>query len=509
MSTTGFKIRFMGAEQPGWVKILEEQGATNVGVSFWGLKRRLPKTKPYLFAEKIPEDMSIFLDSGGHSINKGSLTNDEVEEYADLYKTFVLGNLDRVALVSELDATQMGRAWIEEQRDWYEEHVGDKFMPVWHEGESLDDLQHLSRVYDHVGIPEAAVEAAGNLAGRVNGWAGQYGTAYHALACAKPDDLRAVRFSSAATTSWLSPMKYGETILWDGTKLHRYPTGMKDMARRRHKMLIQRAGFDHELIAEDDPNELARLTVWSYLQLEESIQKRRPDLFDPFGKRQEAEVVDNNVVPLRAGNAEAGGEDVDNTALETRKSERAVVERPQANPREPGTRMTLPTVGLQEVDSDDPDKGVVLRSARRSNRMCDTCYLSAQCPAFAPKSECAYELPLEIRTKEQLVSALQSVLEIQAQRVAFMQFAEDLNGGYADPNTSLEITRLFDLVERLKKIQDDSSFLRIEMRERPNGGGVLSQLFGPKAQQLGELPAPLDEGQTNKMIAGVLEGEVR
>jgi hypothetical protein len=496
----------MGGEQPGWIKILAEQEATHVGVSFHNLKRRLPKTKPYLFSEKIPESMSIFLDSGGFSLNKGSLSNSDVEDYAELYKTFLLGNLDRVTLVSELDAIQMGRDWLLEQRKWYEDNVpGDKLMPIWHEGESLDELQHLSRVYDHVGIPEAAVEAAGNLAGRVNGWAGQYGTAYHALACAKPDDLRAVRFSSAATSSWLSPMKYGETILWDGTKLHRYPASMKEMARRRHKMLVQRAGFDPELIANDDPNEVARLTVWSYLQLVESIDKRRPDLFDPFGQRSEDQVVDRTTGELGGSTTEVALSDVDSTPPAVRNSERQV-ERPQAKPREASEVRTLPTMALQDAPADALDTAPLARSAKKSNRMCDTCYLAAQCPAMKPQSECAYELPLEIRTKDQLISALQSVLEIQMGRVAFMQFAEELNGGYADPNTSLEITRIFDLVERLKKIQDDSSFLRIEMRDRPGGAGVLSNIFGPRSGAQPEVMAPMDEGQTNRMLSNVIEG---
>lgn len=503
--SNAFKLWFFGGEQPGWQKILLEQQAPNVGVSFWGLKRRLPKTKPYLFSEKVDGSFSLFLDSGGASINKGSLSNDDVEEYAELYKTFLLGNIDRLTLVSELDAQQMGRAWISEQRGWYEDNVpAEKFLPIWHEGESLDELQELSRQYDHVGIPEAAVEAAGNLAGRVNVWSTQYGTSYHALACAKPDDLRAVRFASAATTSWLSPMKYGETIIWDGTKLHRYPASMKDMARRRHKMLIDRAGFDPELVAADDADEVARLTVWSYLQLVESVNKRRPlSLLDPFGQRQDEQVVDKQtgeVVPLFA---ETPSTDVDKPPAEVRN-----YTRPVANVRAPEERRTLPSMALKEGDEEGTDDGLLLRSSSRSNRMCDTCYLAAQCPAMQPQSECAYDLPLEIKTKEQLIAALQAVLEIQTQRVAFMQFAEDLNGGYADPNTSLEITRLFDLVERLKKIQDDTSFLRIEMRDRPNGGGVLSRLFGPKAQELGTLPSPMDEGATNKMIAGVLEGKV-
>ena len=179
-----------------------------------------------------------------------------------------------------------------------------------------------------------------------------------------------------------------------------------------------------------------------------------------------------------------------------------------ARPREGQERLTLPTMGLSKDEGAEDGSALMLRSSKTSNRMCDTCYLAAQCPAMQPQSACAYELPLEIRTKDQLISALQSVLEIQTQRVAFMQFAEELNGGYADPNTSLEITRLFDLVERLKKIQDDSSFLRIEMRDRPAGGGVLSQLFGPRAAEAGTLPRALDEGATNKMLAGALEGSV-
>ena len=167
---------------------------------------------------------------------------------------------------------------------------------------------------------------------------------------------------------------------------------------------------------------------------------------------------------------------------------------------------TLPTMALQDAPADALDTAPLARSAKKSNRMCDTCYLAAQCPAMKPQSECAYELPLEIRTKDQLISALQAVLEIQMGRVAFMQFAEELNGGYADPNTSLEITRIFDLVERLKKIQDDSSFLRIEMRDRPGGAGVLSNIFGPRSGAQPEVMAPMDEGQTNRMLSNVIEG---
>jgi hypothetical protein len=40
--------------------------------------------------------------------------------------------------------------------------------------------------------------------------------------------LHSVRFGTATTDSWLSPTLYGETIVWDGHKLQRYPARLKD-----------------------------------------------------------------------------------------------------------------------------------------------------------------------------------------------------------------------------------------------------------------------------------------
>lgn len=509
-----FDLYLMGGEQQTFQKLLLEQQAVHIGVSFWGLKRRLPKTKPYLFSERIDDSFKVFLDSGGHSLAKAELSVREIEEYNQTYQDFVAANADRLTMVTELDAAPLGVRWVREQRDFYEEVLpAGVFMPIWHPDETTAELDRLACEYERVGIHEAALEGVGNLAAKVNNMVTKYGTQFHALASAKPDDLRAVHFSSAATSSWLSPMKYGETLVWDGTKLHRYPAKYKEQARKRHRMLFEREGFDADAILADDADEVARFTIWSLQQMAEQVERRRPaaaltlvqgqksaDVVSLVDKR--AEQGDDPFAEVRLGDVDNGGEVARNSA------------RLPAVPRDPAERRALPVLGFDkgvpaEDGSEAPGEATTMRLGSRTARVCDTCYVSAQCPAFKPGNECAYDLPVELRTQEQLVSALTTVLEMQVQRVAFARFTEELGGGYPDPNVSTEITRTFDLVERMKKIEDSGDLLRIEMRGRPASSGILSQIFGPKAGDAQrQLERPLNAAETNHIIAEVLDAEV-
>ena len=85
-----------------------------------------------------------------------------------------------------------------------------------------------------------------------------------------------------------------------------------------------------------------------------------------------------------------------------------------------------------------------------------------------------------------------------------MRFSEELNGGYADPNVSKEIDRLFKLIKTTKELDDSREFIRMTV-ERQGGAGVLSSIFGDRANALKELPTQLDEDQTNKVIKDLTE----
>jgi hypothetical protein len=97
---------------------------------------------------------------------------------------------------------------------------------------------------------------------------------------------------------------------------------------------------------------------------------------------------------------------------------------------------------------------------------------------------------------------LNAIIEMQAARVGFARFAEELNGGYPDPNTGQEIDRLFKIIGEVKKLEENKEFVRMTV-ERQTSGGVLSQLFGERARvpEIG-----LTEAESSRIISDNLEG---
>jgi hypothetical protein len=287
-------------------------------------------------------------------------------------------------------------------------------------------------------------------------------------------------------------MMNGETIVWDGTKLNRYPKRMKDQARTRYRNVYLKAGLDVDKILEDDPKEVCKLAVWSYQQFETRINKVNNEQDDSL-------LYDNNEEMEVQQSRESTPTNIDKKTPSVRKLE----------PRNPEEMGNLPVFGYDVstvVEDDGTIKDVaVVRSQSTSLRVCDTCFVASNCPAFKPQSVCAFKLPVEVKTKDQLKSLINAVIEMQGQRVAFMRFAEEMSGGYADPNVSQEIDRLFKLIKTTKELDDSREFIRMTV-ERQGGAGVLSSIFGDKAQALKELPdGGLNEEQTTQIIKQSLE----
>ena len=194
-------------------------------------------------------------------------------------------------------------------------------------------------------------------------------------------------------------------------------------------------------------------------------------------------------------------------------SDRLGSEMRKLEPRKPEEMVNLPVFGFDIktiIEKDDAGNDVlkdvpVVQTRDNSLRQCDTCFVASNCPAFKPQNTCAFKLPVEVKTKEQLKSLINAIIEMQGQRVAFMRFAEEMNGGYADPNVSQEIDRLFKLIKTTKELDDSREFIRMTV-ERQGSAGVLSQIFGEKAQMLKELPnGGLSEDQTTEIIKGAIE----
>jgi hypothetical protein len=285
----------------------------------------------------------------------------------------------------------------------------------------------------------------------------------------------------------------------------RYPKRMKAQARLRYKSVVEKAGLDFNKFTQDDTLEATKVAIWSYLQLEAKMDKDKPDLKLIKGglPSDEELIAGNSDDTLYTGLMEFDPTPSNNSGAVVRK---------KVEPRDPLEKTNLPVFGFEMktiVESDangvDTLKDVpVMRTQQASIRQCNTCFVAANCPAFKQDSTCAFNLPVEVKTREQLKDLLTAMIEMQGQRVAFMRFAEEMNGGYADPNVSQEIDRLFKLVASMKDLESNKEFVQITA-SRQTSGGVLSAIFGDRAQALKEMQQPLSEDQTTQIIRDSIE----
>lgn len=491
------KLIYLGAEVPSNRTLLETTTANHVGVSFWRLyKRGLPKLKPYLLENYFQDDMYIYAHGG---IPKHeNLSQSFIDEFGALYEDFIAHNIDRITWFNELAHPQLSLEFIENQRRTaWSEVPPAKFQPVWQAQQGSEGLRKLVDTYLDIAIQGEDIESNTQLSALSRQFVLNNGTRFHALNTAKPDNLRQVPIVSASTLSWMAPMLHGETIVWDGTRLVRYNKKMKDQARTRYRHIYEKAGISYDLIMEDDEQEVCKLAVWSYEQFE--LRFNMSNHNDPL-------LSDNSDWNDGETSGETPPAISDNRGSGMRKLE---ARRPDEIVPLPVLGYTSKTVVEKDEDGNDIIKDVTVVSSQSATiRNCDTCFVASNCPAFKPQSMCQFNLPIEIKTKDQLKGLIEAMVEIQSQRVAFARFTEELNGGYPDPNVSQEMDRLFKMFKTVKELDDSSSFIKMTVEAKNGSAGVLSSIFGDRAQALKELPnGGFNEVETTKIIKEVIEGE--
>ena len=489
------KLIYLGADVPSNRTILEQMGTRNVGVSFWRLRQRgLPKTKPYLLRNYFSPFMNIHVHAGVPAANQ--FTREELFEIMAEYEEFIANNIDRIESFLELDHPLLTNDDLEQQRltVWMEHEPMAKFMPIWRPSDTFAQVQDMADTFKDIAVPWEILEHDQTIAAKIRNLENSRGASFHGVACAKPDNLRQVPLETASTMSWLSPMMRGETIVWDGRRLVRYPKKMKDQARPRYTRVYEEAGVDFDKIMSDDAIEVSKLALWSYEKFEDWFNMTThndPQLYDNN--------ENNDVEPFAEGTPTVP----DKKGSGMRKLE----------PRQPDEKYILPVFGMEysevvELDADGNQvisEAPMMTSSGATLRQCNTCFVAVNCPAFKADSECAFNLPVELKTKDQLKALLTAVLEMQGQRVAFARFSEEINGGYPDPNVSQEIDRLYKLVKTMKELDTNREFIQITA-ERQTGGGVLSQIFGERAKPVNELPNNgYDEEQTTRIIKQITE----
>lgn len=466
------RLYFGGAEINTHRSLLNECGVSNVAMSYMGLRRRVKFSKPWLIKDKFDGGFtSIFLDSGAYTINADQeIDKGEIEDIYSHYQDFVNANLDAVDLVSEFDSMEMGLDWIEEQRDSFWSSIPpEKFMPIWHPVWGVPYLHEMATRYEVIGIPATSLEGR-NLRPILNAIAVR-GTRIHGVAMTAMEEMQSIRWDSVASTSWVSPQRFGDTIVWTGNQLKRYPKKMKEVARKRHRTLFNKMGLNAEAIANDDPNEVLRLSIKSWLQFETYVNEHHKS-----GK----------VVTPLFSNAEPPksqtGDEVVETLGETDVEKVATTE--VSKYRDPST--VLPVISLLTPETEDEEEAPpVINIRSESARMCNSCFLAEKCPMYEPDSNCAYNIPVTIRTREQRKALHEGLIEMQTQRVLFMRFAEDIEGGYADPNLTKEMNLLQKMLKEYAEMEREGFSITIQGQGSAQAAqsGMFSRLFGKEAGQ--------------------------
>lgn len=113
---------------------------------------------------------------------------------------------------------------------------------------------------------------------------------------------------------------------------------------------------------------------------------------------------------------------------------------------------------------------------------CSTCYLRSKCPKRDDASDyCPIkkESPeYDMSTPQGLLNFVQSLLEIQKDRIYRLTAFEQIEGGLPDPNVSEEIKNFMEIVERLKKIVDSKDDFLVIKAKGKSAANLVDKMFG-------------------------------
>lgn len=468
------KVILSGGEKGTFRNILTANKAPAIALNL--TQYSVPKTKAVDLRQLFKgADVYIYTSDGDEDVEK--------------FDAFVRDHADEITAV-------IGRP--DYNGDWLDE----KYIPMWNDEHDVERLAYLCQKYGRAAISDRAINA--KTLPRIKQLQQRWNAKLYGVT-SKIDTIESVEWEAVLISSWTSVVRYGETQIWDGHGLRRYPAQKKDSARKKHRADIVRMGIDYDAVLQDDVGELAKLAVKSWLAWEQNTygngayHPSEGDDENEFDTPEKGQIATIPPETVTSPNAVSGS-----SALAT--------EAPLT--RHEGEHFLLPVIGVERVIANGTftaDNGEEMVDTTESEldvithegsgiRNCDSCYLASRCPAFKEHVECAYRIPVRIHTKQQLQAVLTAMLEMQTSRVLFARFAEELEGQGMDPAVSAEMDRLFRLVKDFKDIEDTRDMVRVQVEAR-GSSGVLSRIFGTKAaDKANELSAPIEAEDLDKFI---------
>lgn len=489
------RIYHAGSELPTYRNLIKEMNVSS-SLSYLGLNKRIKKMDNWDIRKYFPAEHHLFVDSGCQVLNNAKeekYTQEELREIANQYYDWIDQRNGDIDLFSEFDALQLGRTFLQQARARFLGNPNPHFLPIWHpdEDNGIEGLRILGDKFGRVGIVQTSLGGRDLLP--VLSRMAASGIALHGLAMTKPDIMQAVNWTSVSSTSWTTPQRYGDTIVWSHGQLKRYPKSMKLQGRKKERQVIINAGFDYDKIQADDPKELLRLSLWSWTQLENKINKKTTGVTQSMNSRDE----------------EFSENDYDDVGTVAERPQKRV---PTARARNADEKTIVPFLHYTvNTDKDPKTNADVERSMVHvrsdSMRICDTCFLAPKCPMFEENATCAYDIPIQVETQEQMKSLMNALVSMQTQRVVFAKMAEDLEGSGIDPILSAEMDRLGKLIEKKHNIEQEGFSLTVTAKQQGKFNSV-GTLFGDMTNyKFGQLEAPVPVQDAAELL-GIEDAEI-
>ena len=435
------QLYFAGAESPSHLKVLVAEGVERVAVNVTALSRRVKDLTGWASTERLQGLEWILYADSPSTPWEAALS---LLEGAEVLPEAIVGPL------SWATETRLGSGDI-------------FFLPTW-DGSDRGQLRSFVEEYGGTVLADTVVDSATAVRSAIAAT-----TAPSSVLGAITGRSKNIEpFDMVVSSAWWAVQKHGETQVWDQGKLHRYNSQDKLVKRQQHSAAIEQMGVDLEAVLADDSAATVKLAIRSWLMLEaKQSQKGNLSLID-------------------------GGADPDlvTSSVGRHPANRGSAEIRVASPPPEGRHetVTLPVMGIEKLTTTSTDLDgnetftdtETLSINNQSLRKCDTCSLSMHCEGFQAGARCVYNIPVMIRSKEQLQGVLRATVEVQSQRVMMMRFAEEITGA-PDPEVGREMDRLFNMVGKWREIEDNRDTLEMTVRAKGNANtGMLSRLFGAK-----------------------------
>jgi hypothetical protein len=428
IGATKVDLYYASAENPRDLRKLIDHDITKVCISFFEWQRRHDTDDVY---RHIPSDMKVCITPG---VARKKVDDIDWREFGEDYVRFAQQNAED-CVVFDLDAMYCPQKVRRDVRNQLVMLPNVVVFPT--EDETLEEL---ARNFERLGV-NARLSKSTQPADLRRIKATLYGSNV-----GNQQTLTVGHFAATTTMYWLSPQRFGELWIFSRNRMRHYAAANLTKAVKAHYSDIVAYGVDPDLCAANDTASLCDLALASFEQMAVSLSRRPRD----------REIASTS--PKRAQNDSVAEED-GAPAISAEKG--AVV------PLEQRERIPLPTIRV--------DEGKVV-AQHDSIRQCDGCYLNGVCPEYKEGSVCAFNISVEIKSKAQWESAVQSILEMQYGRIAFAQMAEQMVGEQLNSKVGQEMDRFMKILQTTKELADAPD---------PEAMGALSRHF-PKAPEIGD-----------------------